>query len=412
MRFIKAKKKILKSLLGAAGVAFLFGSLNLIAIDNFAYAAEKQKLEVKAEDKVSAEKLSKKALKKAAKKAKQKKASVSKAKDQKAAPVEQAPAPKPIPQSITVSVAGDCTMGSYLEKGQVFDPEYREIGSYEDYYQKFGPTYFFKNVQEVFAKDDFTWINLEGPLSYTAPVEEKTYPIRCHPEEVNTLKAGSVEVCNLANNHIWDCGWEGLNSTKNILKANEIGFSGEGHTYIANKNGIKIAFLGYVTFAANAELFDMIKKDIADARSQGTDVVMVQFHGGEERVYEPDEEQKYVFRYAIDNGADVVVGAHPHVIRGIEMYKGKPICYSLGNFSFGANWNPVDKDTFIYQATFTRTPDNKVALSEQKIIPCRISSVTTRNDFCPTILTGQEAENVFVRLREYSKKFPVSGLSQ
>lgn len=311
------------------------------------------------------------------------------------------------PQSIVVSVAGDCTMGSYLEENQVFDPEYREPGSYEAYYQAYGPEYFFKNVKEIFSKDDFTWINLEGPLSNDGPTEEKSYPIRCHPEEINTLKAGFVEICNLANNHIYDCGWKGFTDTVNILRENDLGFTGEGYTYTAVKNGIKITFLGYTSFATNSELFDIIKKDIDEARLHGSNVIMVQFHGGEERIYYPPEDQKEVFRYTIDSGADVVVGAHPHVMQGIEMYKGKPICYSMGNFSFGANWNPKDKDTFIYQARFTLNKDRTVALTKQQVIPCRISSVEYRNDFCPTVLRGEDGRRVLNRLKDYSSIFAV-----
>ncbi|MCQ2358514.1 MAG: CapA family protein [Phascolarctobacterium sp.] len=421
------KSRLLKKLFTAAGITLLLGSFSLTAlaedvhikVEEGKFAKTKTKLtqEQKA-DKIKADlgvQPNKKV--KVVKKSKDSKNTgkdVSAQSGQTDKPIEQPTTPEtpvapppPVPQSIVVSVAGDCTMGSYLEEGQVFDPEYREPGSYESYYSAYGPTYFFKNVKEVFEKDDFTWINLEGPLTNNAPVEIKTFPIRCHPEELNTLKASSVEVCHVANNHIYDCGWDGFNDTVNILNANNIGISGEGHKYTTTKNGIKISFLGYTSFAANSELYDMIKKDIEDVRKAGSNVVMVQFHGGEERIYYPPADQRDVFRYTIDSGADVVIGAHPHVMQGIEMYHGKPICYSMGNFSFGANWNPVDKDTFIYQATFSWTKDKGVALTGQKVIPCRISSVTYRNDFCPTILTGAEGESVLARLQAYSSIFEV-----
>lgn len=422
----KYKIKSLKKFFSVAGIALLLGGFSLTAfaedvhlnVEEGKFAKTKTKLtqeekshKIKADLGIQPNKKLKVAKKSKAEKANDKKATKApKESESTVKPIENPEPPEvPVapqkPQSIVVSVAGDCTMGSYLEEGQVFDPEYREPGSYEAYYAANGPTYFFKNVQEIFSKDDFTWINLEGPLTNHAPVELKTFPIRCHPEEINTLKAGSVEVCHVANNHIYDCGWDGFNDTINILKANNFGISGEGHVYTAEKNGIKISFLGYTSFAANSELYDMVKNDIETVRKAGSNVVMVQFHGGDERVYYPPDDQKWLFRHTIDCGADVVVGAHPHVMQGIEMYNGKPICYSMGNFSFGANWNPADKDTFIYQATFSWTKDKGVALTDQKIIPCRISSVPYRNDFCPTILTGEEGDRVIERLKTYSSVF-------
>lgn len=432
------KSKVLKRIFSAAGIALLFGSVCLSAFDNMVYAED---VHIKTEEgkfaktktKLTKDEKSKKiaadlgvqqpkkikTVKVKTKKENKEKGNVetvrngedkSQTDDKNVTENSKSPTETPVipfkPQSIVVSVAGDCTMGSYLEEGQTFDPEYREPGSYEDYYSSNGPDYFFKNVKEIFANDDFTWVNLEGPLTNHAPVEIKTFPIRCHPEEINTLKAGSVEVCHVANNHIYDCGWNGFEDTVNILKENGFGVNGEGHKYTAMKNGIQISFLGYTSFAANSELYETIKKDIEEVRAAGSNVVMVQFHGGEERIYYPPEDQKDLFRYTIDTGADVVIGAHPHVIQGIEMYNGKPICYSMGNFSFGANWNPVDKDTFIYQATFSWTADRGVILTDQKIIPCRISSVPYRNDFCPTILTGEDKERVLSRLKNYSSIFP------
>lgn len=426
----KLKSKILKNLSAAAGMALLLGSFSLTAFaedvhiktDEAKFAKTKTKItQEEKSDKIKADlgvqpnkkakiikkNKSEKKVDKENKKPETVKPTVPETPPAPPTPPDPPapPPPPPVPQKIVVSVVGDCTMGSYLEAGQVFHPEYREPGSYEAYYAAYGPNYFFKNVKEIFANDDFTWINLEGPLTNHAPVAIKSFPIRCHPEEINTLKASSVEVCHVANNHIYDCGWDGFNDTINILNANNIGISGEGHKYTTEKNGIKISFLGYTSFAANSELYDMIKKDIAEVRNAGSNVVMVQFHGGEERLYYPPYDQREVFRYTIDCGADVVVGAHPHVIQGVEMYNGKPICYSMGNFSFGANWNPADKDTFIYQATFAWSKENKVELTEQKFIPCRISSVSYRNDFCPTILTGEDGERVLNRLRTYSSIF-------
>ena len=107
-------------------------------------------------------------------------------------------------------------------------------------------------------------------------------------------------------------------------------------------------------------------------------------------------------RAAVDYGADLVIGHHPHVIGSIEKYNGKYICYSLGNFCFGGNRNPEDKDTFIFRQTFTVSDDGAASDAGIEIVPCRISSTTRRNDYQPTIYGEEDAKRVLKRLNEYS----------
>ena len=131
----------------------------------------------------------------------------------------------------------------------------------------------------------------------------------------------------------------------------------------------------------------------------------------------PEDYQTTLGRKCIDWGADLVIGHHPHVLQGIDQYKGKYIIYSLGNFCFGANRNPKDKDTMIFQQTFTLKPSGDTAESkgrftvvpgEAKIIPCSISSITSRNNFQPTPLSGENAKRVIGRINEYSAAYGVS----
>lgn len=102
-----------------------------------------------------------------------------------------------------------------------------------------------------------------------------------------------------------------------------------------------------------------------------------------------------------------MLGHHPHVLQGIEEYNGKYIVYSLANFSFGANRNPVDKDTMIFQQTFTFLDGEKQETMDAKVIPCSVSSVSERNNFQPTPLDGEEAARVIERLNTYSEEFGV-----
>ena len=148
---------------------------------------------------------------------------------------------------------------------------------------------------------------------------------------------------------------------------------------------------------------DRIKKRIQEAKAQA-DLVFIMFHWGIERENYPNDVQKELAYLSIDEGADLVLGSHPHVIQGIETYKGKDIIYSFGNFSFGANKNPDDKDTFIYQVTYKKQNGN-VVLDGSKVIPCSISSSKERNTYQPTPLSGTEKERVQNRLIKYSNKF-------
>ena len=130
-------------------------------------------------------------------------------------------------------------------------------------------------------------------------------------------------------------------------------------------------------------------------------LVIVSFHWGIEGINRPIDNQTQLGRAAVDAGADLILGTHPHVLQGIETYKGKHIVYSLGNFVFGGHSNPADKDSIIYQETFT-LKDGRVETTASSILPVRISSVTTRNDYRPVLLDGGEKERVLARVDQYS----------
>lgn len=112
----------------------------------------------------------------------------------------------------------------------------------------------------------------------------------------------------------------------------------------------------------------------------------------------PTQTQQELARYTIDNGADLILGHHPHVVQGIEEYKGKFIVYSLGNFMFGGNRNPSDKDTFVFQQTFHLKGEELTDKKEIQVIPFSISSVASRNNYQPAPLQGAEASRVKNRI--------------
>ena len=110
---------------------------------------------------------------------------------------------------------------------------------------------------------------------------------------------------------------------------------------------------------------------------------------------------------AIDQGANLVLGHDPHVLQGIDIYKGCYIVYSLGNFCFGGNTNPADKDTMIFQQTFTFKDDKLKKDLNARVIPCSISSVSYQNDYRPTVLKGDSKKRVIDRLNSYSSSMKV-----
>jgi len=304
--------------------------------------------------------------------------------------------PQPVAEPfkpVLVSFAGDCTLGSFKGSDNAFA-----------YYWKYGAEYYFKNVQPIFAADDITFVNLEGPLTERPQIAVKQFPMRGEPKYVDILKAGSVEICNLSNNHIYDCGKEGFQDTVDLLKANNIRFCGEGFSELIDVRGMKVGFLGYQGWYDTPGLREKIFADIKKLREeQKAEVVIVEFHWGVERDYIGLEDQRTLARFTIDSGADIVVGSHAHVVQGIEIYNDRLIAYGLANFCFGANNNPSDKDTFILQTTLDRQ-DGKVTITP-KIIPCRISSTAKYNDFCPTPVEGYDAERVLNKLAASSKIF-------
>lgn len=303
----------------------------------------------------------------------------------------EAEEPEEIPKPVIISFAGDCAFDNLIGAGSAFES-----------YWKNGAGYYLSNVKEIFAADDITFVNLEGPLTEHLPTVKKQFPLRGEPKYIEILTSSSVEICNLANNHIRDCGDEGFQDTIDILQSANVKFCGEGYSEVFDVRGMKIGFLGYQTWADNETLRERISADINKLRNElGADVVVIEFHWGFELAHVSEPYQVRIAHFAIDNGADIIVGAHPHVMQGIEVYNGKIIAYSLGNFCFGANNNPRNKETFILQTTLSRV-DDKIEITPH-IIPCRISSVTTYNDFRPTPVAGDEANQILNHLNEYSK---------
>ena len=298
--------------------------------------------------------------------------------------------------AITISAAGDCTLGVDSRYNSVFNSVYNEKG----------PSYFLKKVKPVFSKDDITIVNFEGTLTESSARAVKKFTFKGPAKHVKILKKGSVEVVTLANNHSLDFGSRGLSDTMKTLKKNKVKYCYNSTIAYKKVNGVKVAFIGFSQLAGSGQA--QVKSAIKAAKKKKAKIIIVSIHWGIERDYYPSGNQKSLGRYAISQGADLVLGHHPHVLQGVEKYKGRYIVYSLGNFCFGGNVNPSDKDTMIFQQTFYVKNGKLSKKNDARVIPCSLSGKTYTNDFQPRILKGSSKKRVLGRLRTFSRGMNVS----
>lgn len=298
------------------------------------------------------------------------------------------------PVEILLSFTGDCILGT--------DENFYYDTSFNAYYENYGSAYFFQNVKDVFEKDDLTIINMEGTLTDLTTRKDKQFAFKGDPEYVKVLTNGSVEAANMANNHSYDYGEESFHDTVNILEENKIHTFGDDETVIIPVKGVNVGIFGIYELDDHEERVPQVKSDIAKLKKDGADIIVAVFHWGNELERVPDDNQVMLAHLAIDEGADVVVGHHPHVLQGIDTYKGKTIAYSLGNFCFGGNYHPTEMDTMIFQQKFRIDTSKKITDSEINVIPCSVSSESDCNNYQPTILEGDEAKRVLELIEDRS----------
>ncbi|AUO09432.1 poly-gamma-glutamate biosynthesis protein [Paenibacillus jamilae] len=257
-------------------------------------------------------------------------------------------------------------------------------GKVEQRLEQNGFDFPYQYLGSLFHKDDLTIANLETPVTTNGVgALNKTYVYKSSPKALTAMAAAGVDAVNLANNHILDQGTSGLLDTLKYLDEKGIAHAGAGRNakeayapHYFERNGIKIALLGATRVMPEANwnasakqpgvagAYDStaIVKSIREARNQA-DLVIVVAHWGKERATTLEPHQTELSHAFIDAGADLVIGGHPHVLQGMEQYKGKWIAYSTGNFIFSKSTVPATWDTAIFQATCTRNGDCKMKLT-------------------------------------------------
>ena len=305
--------------------------------------------------------------------------------------------PKIVRKSVKISAVGDCTIGwdDRFNWGNRFDA-YLESNK-GDY------GYYLAKVRDVFREDDFTVANLETTFTSYNVKMEKTFNFSAPDAYKNVLMLGCVDAVSLGNNHTYDFGERGYLDTMAALDSIGIPYFGHDKYLVKEICGVRIGLFSLLDYGC--QYYHEIDKALAYLKSQNCDLIIASMHWGEEYAYAQSYAQVSMAHYLIDNGVDLVLGSHPHVLQGIEKYRGKYILYSMGNFCFGGNTDPDDKDSMIFQQTFTFVngklqPDDNI-----RIIPASVSGVSYCNNYQPVVLEGTEKERVLQKVLRYSSGF-------
>ena len=322
----------------------------------------------------------------------------------------------------TLAVAGDTTLGYNLE---THVDEMLEGGALPEYVWPVYP----RGIRDVLDAADLALVNLECPFTERGEKLTKNFNFRARPELVKILESASVDVVTLANNHLMDYGPEGLHDTIAALDAAKIAWFGAGdrlktarRPLVLKRNGVRIGFLGYY-FQAPPDMLEpeavyaqdrrpgvagcyedlecmkkMVREDLRKLVHK-VDAAIPYFHWGKEGSYEVRDYQIELGHLCVDLGARAVLGAHPHRLQGIEVYRGAPILYSLGNFMFGGNKDPDDKLSMIARFEILR----KEAVTCE-LVPIQITTWPD-SPFQPFVLEGEAKATALARIAELSKPF-------
>ncbi len=268
--------------------------------------------------------------------------------------------------NIKLSFIGDSLLASF--KGEKYPENFQDLLETHDY------SFPFKNVKYIFEQDDFTIANGENVFTdkNLLPTIKNYTPAFWYYSKMkyaNIYKESSIEVVSIMNNHTYDYNYDGYLDTIKALKNAGVTYGGEDPV-ILEKDGIKIGLICANLFHSFQS--DEIVNQIKSIKDKVT-YIIVYFHGGTEYLFSPPAEIKKYSHAFVDAGADLVLGAHPHVLQPIEVYKNKKIVYSLGSFLFGGTTTLINR-TIIYQVNLEFNRESNSYIETDKVIPCYLYS--------------------------------------
>lgn len=255
----------------------------------------------------------------------------------------------------------------------------------------------YEKTADILREADITFINLETPLIKGCPLVNEGFKFCGNDRNVEGLLFAGVDIASFANNHAGNYGLDAINYTATLLNTNGIQTTGLNGPVYNDVRCLKFAFLGYndigykqegISWADEAK----ISSDIAEAK-KNAGVVIVTFHWGEEYREQPDNRQKNLGHFAIDAGADLVIGNHPHWIQPIEIYKEKLITYAHGNFVFDQEWSLKTKQGVVGKYTFY----------DNKLVDVQFLPVLIENYGQPYFLTGETKKDILESMLFHSQ---------
>jgi poly-gamma-glutamate synthesis protein (capsule biosynthesis protein) len=322
---------------------------------------------------------------------------------------------------VTLAAGGDTTLGYNLQDH--FDQQVA-LGVAKE---QLWPLYF-AGIRPVLEAADIAVVNLECPFTERGEKLEKNFNFRARPELVKVLEAGSVDAVTLANNHLADWGADGVQDTIHTLGHAGIAHFGAGMNLrqarrpaVLERHGLKVGFLGWY-FQADPDMLEpeavyatrhragvagcykdlecvkkMIREDL-ESLAPKVDFMVPFLHWGHEGSYEVRDYQIDLAHLCVDLGAKAVLGSHPHRVQGIEVYRGSPVFYSLGNFVYGGIKEPQDTLTMIARISLSRGP------TAAEVVPVQFTRWPDA-PFQPFVLEGGAGDDALARIAERSRSF-------
>lgn len=313
-------------------------------------------------------------------------------------------------RTVKISAVGDVVIGGdkrFVKKADsLVGDGLTSYKRFQKLYDEKGPDYFFAGVRGILTSDDITVANYEATLTNSKNRQGTTFDFSAPPSYRTIVSNGGVDVACMANNHAYDFYSKGYNDTRSNLRAVGIRTYGIGNstTTFKSVNGVKVGFAGFRVPASRGD----IQLSISNLRKKDKcDVVVVSFHWTHSKEWTTritGEEKSYA-RYAVNSGADLVVGHHKHALSGIEKYKGRIIAYDIGNFiamiknQLVKDGPYTDKDTVIFQQRFNVFSDGYVERVDPNFVPCMNSDTQDTLTGNPHVLGGSDAERVLQKIR-------------